>query len=90
VTKIIAFDIDPGRVEFAKTYGADVALVVPTNKESKGPLDFAKDYINSVKEQYGLGHGVDVAVDASGAESSMQMSVVITKPYGTCEQHLSI
>lgn len=84
-SKVIAFDVDPARVEFAKSYAADIGVVPPMNASGQESLAFVKDFINPLLPQYGLGHGVDVAIDASGAEVCMQMAVVITKPYGTCK-----
>ncbi|RDW74851.1 hypothetical protein BP6252_05993 [Coleophoma cylindrospora] len=82
-SKIVAFDIEESRVDFAKTYAADVGIVSPMNTSGKEPLGFAKEFINPLLSEYDLGYGVDLAIDASGAESCMQMAVIITKPYGT-------
>lgn len=85
VKKIIGFDIEQSRVDFAVKYNADIGIVSPMNKESAEPLKFATDFMNSVMEEHGLGSGVDLTIEASGAESSAQMAVVITKPGGMCK-----
>ncbi len=85
VSKIIAFDIDQGRVDFAKKYNADIGIVCPINKEGKEPLAFSTDFINAVIKEHGLGSGVDLTIEASGAEACVHMGVVITKPAGTCK-----
>ena len=83
--KIIAFDIEQSRVDFAVKYNADIGIVSPINKESTEPLMFATDFISSVMSEHGLGSGVDLTIEASGAEACAQMAVVITKPGGTCK-----
>lgn len=41
--KIIAFDIEQSRVDFAVKYNADVGIVCPFNTEKIEPLTFAMD-----------------------------------------------
>lgn len=41
--------------------------------------------MNSVIEKYGLGSGVDLTIEATGAEACVQMAVVLTKSGGTCK-----
>ncbi|KAI9735005.1 MAG: hypothetical protein M1834_002088 [Cirrosporium novae-zelandiae] len=86
VKRTIVFDIEQSRVEFAKRYYADVGIVCPLNKDSQEPLNFATDFVQDVVKQEGLGFGVDLAIEASGADTCMQMAVVMTKPGGTIIQ----
>lgn len=87
VRKIIAFDIEKSRVDFAVKYKADIGIVSPVNTESKEPLKFATDFMEEVIKKHGLGSGVDLAIEASGAESCVHMGVVLTKPGGTCRSY---
>ncbi|TVY35029.1 putative D-xylulose reductase A [Lachnellula occidentalis] len=83
VKKIIAFDIEKSRVDFATSYAADIGIVSPINKDNKPALDFASEFIDEVLQEHGLGSGADLTIEASGAEACVQMGVVITKPGGT-------
>lgn len=84
VKKIIAFDIEKSRVDFALGYVADVGIVSPMNKDGTPPLEFASNFVDEVMKEHGLGSGVDLTIEASGAEACVQMGVAITKPCGTC------
>ena len=90
VKKIIAFDLEKSRVDFALSYAADVGIVSPMNNDGKNPLDFASELMDEVMKAHGLGSGVDLTIEASGAEACVQMGVVITKPGGTCKSQKSV
>ncbi|RDW74919.1 hypothetical protein BP6252_06061 [Coleophoma cylindrospora] len=83
VRKIIAFDVEQSRVDFAVKYNADIGVVSPMNTESVEPLKFATDFMEEVMKKHGLGSGVDLTIEASGAEPCVQMAVLLTKPGGT-------
>jgi D-xylulose reductase len=70
-------------------YNADVGVVSPMNEEGIESLKFATDFMTSVMEEHGLGSGVDLTIEASGAKSCAQMAVVVTKPGGTCKSGIS-
>lgn len=78
VRRIIVFDIEESRVNFACQYGADVGIVTPRS------LTDYETYTSEVILEHGLEYGVDVAIEASGAEICAQMAVTILKPGGTC------
>ncbi|KAL4811146.1 chaperonin 10-like protein [Aspergillus unguis] len=87
VRKIIVFDIEQARVDFALSYGADIGILVPQNTTNAEPLTFASGFTASVLKDNDLpSHGIDISVEASGAESSAQMALTILKPQGTCIQ----
>lgn len=87
VKTIVMFDIEPSRTKFAESYGATVGIVTPKNDDpSKDSLSFAQDYAKEIIAKYGVGHGFDVSVEASGAEICAQMAVCILKSGGTCIQ----
>jgi D-xylulose reductase len=85
VQKVIAFDIQESRVDFAVQYGADVGVTTSRKKPSDDAWTYAKDCMSSVREKYQLEPGVDVTVEASGAEVCTQMALALLKPGGTCE-----
>ncbi|KAJ9157283.1 Alcohol dehydrogenase GroES-like domain-containing protein [Pleurostoma richardsiae] len=87
VKKIIMFDIEESRTKFAESYGADAGIVTSKNDDpAKDSLTFATEYAQDMIKKHDLGHGVDVAVEASGAEICAQMAICMLKPGGTCIQ----
>lgn len=84
VRKVIMFDIEKSRVDFAVQYGADSGIVPPANELSKEPLAFAQEYTKDLLKQLDLDAGFDVAVEATGAEACAQMALCILKSGGTC------
>jgi len=83
VRRIIAFDVEQSRVDFATSYNADVGILSPFNTDGQEPLAFATDFMTKVIKEQGLGSGVDLVIEASGAEACTQMAVVLAKPGGT-------
>ena len=65
VKKIIMFDVEAARTQFAESYGADVGIVTPRRDPDKEPLAFAQEYAAEIVKKYDLGTGFDVAVEAS-------------------------
>ncbi|KAF4877880.1 D-xylulose reductase A [Colletotrichum siamense] len=87
VKKVIMFDIESSRTQFAETYGATVGIVPPKNEDpSVDSLSFYQQYAKDLNYQYDLGNGFDVTVEASGAEACIQMAVAMLKSGGTCIQ----
>lgn len=84
VSKIAAFDIDQPRIDFALKHYADIGILCPLDTKSKEPLSFATEFANSVIQEHGLGSGVDLTIEASGADACIQIGVMITKNGGTC------
>lgn len=77
-TKVISADINEERLQFATKYAATDAF--RSKKES--PQDSAKRMISDLN----LGPGVDVAIDASGAEVCIQTSIHALRMGGTYVQ----
>ncbi|CBF75582.1 hypothetical protein AN3700.2 [Aspergillus nidulans FGSC A4] len=86
VCKIVVFDIEQSRLDFALSYGEDIGVLSPKISENVEPLKFVFEFTSSVVREHNLGHGVDISVEASGADSSAQMALTILKPRGTCIQ----
>ncbi|KAF2767022.1 putative xylitol dehydrogenase [Teratosphaeria nubilosa] len=77
-SKIVAVDINEERVNFAKTYAASHAYVA-----RKEP---APESAQHIIESGDLGHGADVAIDASGAEPCIQTAIHVLRTGGTYVQ----
>ncbi|KFA71081.1 hypothetical protein S40288_05512, partial [Stachybotrys chartarum IBT 40288] len=86
VRKIVMFDIEQSRIDFALKYGAHAGFVPPRREEPKQPLEFAQEYTKSIIAELGITNGFDVAVEASGAEVCAQMAICSLKNGGTCIQ----
>jgi D-xylulose reductase len=85
--RIIAIDIVPSRLEFARSYAATDTFNPPTSKDGESKLEFSKRSADQMKEQLGIQDrgtkAVDLVVDASGAEVSIQTALAIVKFGGT-------
>ena len=76
--KIIAVDIQPARLEFAKKYTA-----TSTFEPSKVP---ASENAERLRKEHDLGRGADVVIDASGAEPSVHTGIHVLRTGGTYVQ----
>ncbi|KAL3479490.1 chaperonin 10-like protein [Aspergillus californicus] len=90
VRKILVFDIEQSRLDFALSYGADIGILSPKDDPSatskEDPLAHATAFTTSVLKDHNIVHGIDISVEASGAESCAQMALTILKPGGICIQ----
>ncbi|WEW59897.1 sorbitol dehydrogenase [Emydomyces testavorans] len=77
-SKVIAVDIQPTRLDFAKKYAA-TGIFLP---EAVPAVENAR----KLKEQHGLSRGADVVLDASGAEASAHTGIHALRPGGTYVQ----
>jgi D-xylulose reductase len=77
-SKVVSVDIQPSRLEFAAKYAA-------THTFTPGKVSAEENAANLLREA-GLGDGVDVAIDASGAEPSIQACVHAVRRGGTYVQ----
>jgi len=86
ISKIIAFDVIKKRVEFAKGFGADYASLVPHKPEGATYHEWAEAWKVSALTEAGVDSwGVDVVVEASGAEAAMHAGMSFVHIGGTCE-----
>ncbi|KOC17201.1 D-xylulose reductase A [Aspergillus flavus AF70] len=76
--KVIAVDIQKGRLEFAKKYAA-TAIFEPSKVSA---LENADRIVN----ENDLGRGADIVIDASGAEPSVHTGIHVLRPGGTYVQ----
>lgn len=91
---LMAVDIDEGRVAFAKQYArtehghvmplpprADVQQ--PEAERSAALQAWCDDVSRRVRDDVGLSHGIDVVVEASGAESAILAGITLLRHGGT-------
>ncbi|KAL0571186.1 hypothetical protein V5O48_010778 [Marasmius crinis-equi] len=89
-SRIIAVDIVPARLEFAKKYaGAETYQPVsPADGESR--IDYSRRNAENMKKMLGIEDrgtkAIDLAIDASGAEPSIQTALYVVKIGGTYVQ----
>ncbi|KAI9148823.1 2-keto-3-deoxy-L-rhamnonate aldolase [Paramyrothecium foliicola] len=84
--RIVVFDIEQSRVDFAVSYGAHTGIVPPKCPSGTDPLDFASGYAKDILAEHQLGNGFDVTIEASGAEICTQMAICMLKNGGACVQ----
>lgn len=77
-SKIVSVDIQENRLEFAKKYAA-TATFVPAKVA-------AKENADRLVRENDLGLGADVAIDASGAEPSVQTAIHVLRMGGSYVQ----
>ena len=85
-SRVIAVDIVPSRLEFAKQYAATDTYLPPKFQEGESRLAYSRRNAKQMQEQLGLEErgrkAVDLVVDASGAEVSIQTGIYIAKHGG--------
>jgi D-xylulose reductase len=89
-SRIIAIDVNSTRLNFAKTYAATDIYLPPNIEESEGCLEYSRRSAACMKAQLGIEdtgpRAIDLVIDASGAEVSIQTAFYIAKSGGTCVQ----
>lgn len=85
VSKIVAFDISQKRVDFAKKHFANYAAISPSRPDEQNYEDWAEEFKQSALTAAGIDPwGVDIAVEASGAEPCMHAGISFVHSGGTC------
>jgi D-xylulose reductase len=85
--KVIGVDVSQGRLDFAKTFGADEVFLPPKKlSDVKSNMAWSEMLAKMIKEKFDLGEGADVVIEASGAESCIQTGIYVTKKGGTYVQ----
>ena len=77
-SNIIATDILPHRVEAAKDFGADHAILAEAGRELEEPASSIVEMIRAATN----GRGVDVAFEAAGEQEAVDVSVAAVVPGG--------
>ncbi|PYH92645.1 hypothetical protein BO71DRAFT_431688 [Aspergillus ellipticus CBS 707.79] len=87
--RILAIDVQPQRLEFAKQYAAtDVHLAIP-REAGEDMMTYSKRHGKHIMEKFGFGEpseGIDLVIECSGAEVCVQTGIWIVKRRGTCVQ----
>lgn len=86
-SKIIAVDISTKRLEFAQSYAATSTFLPSRRPEGKDVMEWNAELAATVLRDAGVQHGVDVAIEASGAEPCMQLAIAMLRTGGTCESY---
>lgn len=89
-SRVIAVDIIPDRLEFAKTYAATDTFLPPSIDKGESGVTFSIRNAQAMKEKLSITeHGsraIDLVLDASGAEVAIQTGIRIAKSGGTFVQ----
>ncbi|KAI6163028.1 xylitol dehydrogenase [Pisolithus thermaeus] len=93
-SRVIAIDIVSHRLEFAKSYAATDTFMPPLLEQSETNGEFSKRAAALMKAELGIAEqgaqGIDLVVDASGAETSIQTGIRIVKSGGTYVQPVGL
>jgi len=85
-SRIIAVDILQNRLDFAKTYAATDVFLPPPSQEGESKIEYSKRSAGLLKATLGIedrgSRAIDVVIDASGADVSIQTGILITKVGG--------
>lgn len=84
--KVIGVDISQSRLDFAREFGADGVFLPPTKPADVDESEWSARVAGMIKEQFGLGEGPDVVIEATGAQACIQTGVHLTKKGGTYVQ----
>ena len=89
-SRIIAVDIIDSRLKFAKEYAATDIFVPPKREDGESLLKYSRRSSDELKRLLNLSdrgrHGVDLVIDASGAEASIQTAFYAVKVGGRIVQ----
>ncbi|KAF5333075.1 hypothetical protein D9611_002419 [Ephemerocybe angulata] len=89
-SRIIAVDIVPSRLEFAKSYAATETYLPAKPVEGETRPEYSRRNAEAMKKELGISdrgaQGIDLVIDASGAEVSIQTGIYIAKTGGTFVQ----
>jgi D-xylulose reductase len=89
--RVIAIDIVSSRLEFAKNYAATDTFLPPSPNPKESGMEYSKRCAETMMKEFSLQERggvdvVDVVVDASGAEPSIQTALHVVKAGGTFVQ----
>ncbi|KAK2765120.1 hypothetical protein FQN54_008819 [Arachnomyces sp. PD_36] len=80
--KVIGVDISKSRLEFARGFGADGVFCPPMKPADVDEMEWSEDLAKTIKQEFNLGEGPDVVIEATGAQSCIQAGVHLTKKGG--------
>lgn len=80
--KVIGIDISPSRLNFAKSFGVDEVFLPPAKPAVTDECEWSEKVAAIIKEQFGLGDGPDVVLEATGAQSCIQTGIQLCRKGG--------
>jgi D-xylulose reductase len=84
--RIIAVDIVPSRLDFAKQYAATDTYLPPKPQEGESKIQYSTRNAKTMMEQLGIEergqNSIDLVIDASGAEVSIQTGLIVVRHGG--------
>lgn len=88
--RIVAADIIPSRLEFAKNYAGAIPYLPLSPNKDESKLEYSKRNSENLKKTLGVDdrgvNAIDLAIDASGAEVSIQTALYVVGTGGTVVQ----
>lgn len=89
-SRVIGVDIVPHRLEFARSYAATETYLPPKLLEGESKIDYSRRNAQQMKQELNIqdrgSRAIDLVIDASGAEVSIQTALYIVKAAGTFVQ----
>ncbi|KAF8914010.1 xylitol dehydrogenase [Gymnopilus junonius] len=89
-SRIVAVDIVPARLEFAKIYIGAETYLPPKFENGESKIDYSRRNATLMKQQLDITdrgrNSIDLVIDASGAEVSIQTGFYVVKTGGTFVQ----
>lgn len=89
-SRIVAVDINPARLEFAQSYVATNVFLPPAQNTGENKAEYSKRAAEALKQTLGIKDrgptAIDVVIEASGAEVSIQTAWFVVKTGGTYVQ----
>ena len=89
-SRVIAVDIVPSRLEFAKSFAATDVYLPPKLNAGETKMQYSERNAQTMREQLGIeergAKSIDLVVDASGADVSIQTGILIARQGGTFVQ----
>jgi len=89
-SRIVAVDINQARLDFAKSYVATDTFVPPASNAGENRAEYSKRCAKVLKQAFGIKDrgptAIDVVIEASGAEVSIQTALFVVRTGGTYVQ----
>jgi D-xylulose reductase len=88
--RVISVDIQPDRLDFAKSYIATDAFLPGNLNDGESKMDYSRRTAKQMTEKFGLSdsgpESIALAVDATGAETCIQTALYLLRTRGTLVQ----
>lgn len=85
--RVIGVDLSQHRLDFAKSFAADDVFMPPQKPDTvQDEMQWSVTLAEMIKDQFNLGEGPDVVLEATGAPTCIQAGINLTKKGGTYVQ----